>query len=304
MKKLILSLIFTAVTFTSFAMQAEVVSTKGKAEVQNAGAWVALKAGDTLDQGSVIQTGFKSEVVLKIKESTVTVAPLSRLTLQTLAERQGIGSAKGRDDTTIFLDTGSLRSNVQKSADRRVGFTVRSPVATASVRGTIFDFATRYKSVALNASQGKVAFWKNTKKSEAQFAAEQAALDNIENIENVENLENQEAPENLANQESLEAAAEGVQEAAAPAPAQQDSFGFTPDNAIFVTKGEAASVSQSSGMSSPAQIKHNTATSIGEGTKTAAETEKPVQPGLPPAPVTETKSSNKGSLVITVGYEE
>ena len=289
MKKLILLLIFTAVTFTSFAMQAQVVSTKGKAEVQNSGVWVALKAGDTLDQGSVIQTGFKSEIVLKIKESTVTVAPLSRLTLQTLAEREGIGSAKGKDDTTIFLDTGSLKSNVQKSADRRVGFTVRSPVATASVRGTVFDFATKYKSVALNATQGKVAFWKNTKKSEAQFEAERAALENIENIENPE---------------ALETTPEEVREAVAPAPAQQDDFGFTPDNAIFVTKGEAASVSQNGGMSSPAQIKHNTANSIGEGTKTAAEAEKPVQPGLPPAPVTEAKSSGKGSLVITIGYEE
>ena len=295
MKKLVLSLIFTAVAFTSFAMQAQVVSTKGKAEVQNGGTWVALKPGDSLDQGSVIQTGFKSEVILKIKESTVTVAPLSRLTLQTLAEREGLSGAKGKDETTIFLDTGSLKSNVQKSADRRVGFTVRSPVATASVRGTIFDFATKYKSVSLNTKQGSVAFWKNTKKAEA--ALDNSAQAVQESLETPEELENQE------NQEAAEAPAEETRENIVQQ--RQEAFDFTPENAIFVKKGEEAAVSQSSGMSSPAQVKHSTANSIGEGTKSASEVEKPApQFAAPPAPAPEVKSSSKGTLTITVGYEK
>ncbi|WP_407425054.1 FecR domain-containing protein [Treponema sp.] len=168
MKKLILSLIFTAAAFTAFAFQATVVSTKGKTEVQNGTTWVTLKEGDSLDQGSVIQTGFKSELVLKIKESTVTVSPLSRITLKTLAEREGINGEAGKDETTIFLDTGSLKSNVQKSADRRVGFTVKSPVATASVRGTEFGFASRYKRAKLSTTRGSVAFWKAKNNKEAE----------------------------------------------------------------------------------------------------------------------------------------
>lgn len=166
MKKFILTVIVSVFTFSSFAMQATVISAKGKAEVQSGGSWVPLKSGDSLNQGSVIQTGFKSELVLKIKESTVTVAPLSRITLQSLIEREGLNGSQGKDETTIFLDTGSLRSNVQKSADRRVGFTVRSPVATASVRGTVFGLKTRYRAVKLTTSRGRVAFWKNTAKSE------------------------------------------------------------------------------------------------------------------------------------------
>ena len=95
MKKLILTLLVSAAAFTSFAMQATVVSAKGKAEVQNGTNWIALKEGDSLSQGSVIQTGFKSEVVLKIKESTVTVAPLSRITLQALLEKEGVNGGSG-----------------------------------------------------------------------------------------------------------------------------------------------------------------------------------------------------------------
>jgi len=169
MKKLLISIILTAAAFSSFAMEAEVISTTGKAESQVGGNWVALKNGDILSQGSVIQTGFKSEIVLKIKESTVTVAPLSRLTLQQLAEKEGLAGARGKDETTIYLDTGSLKSKVQKSPDRRVGFTVRSPVATASVRGTDFQVVTKFRSVDIKTTSGKVAAWKNTATNEKAF---------------------------------------------------------------------------------------------------------------------------------------
>ena len=168
MKRFILSIIFAALACSLFAMQAQVVSATGKAEVQKGSSWVALKAGDVLDEGSVIQTGFKSELVLKIKESTVTVSALTRITLQTLAEREGISGSQGKDETTIFLDTGSLKSNVQKSADRRVGFTVRSPVATASVRGTAFQFLAGFKKNTLETDRGKVAFGRTGKQEEPE----------------------------------------------------------------------------------------------------------------------------------------
>ena len=168
MKRFILSIIFAALTSSLFAMQAQVVSATGKAEVQKGSSWAALKAGDVLDAGSVIQTGFKSELVLKIKESTVTVSALTRITLQTLAEREGISGSQGKDETTIFLDTGSLKSNVQKSADRRVGFTVRSPVVTASVRGTALQFIAGFKKNTLKTDRGKVAFGRTGKQEEPE----------------------------------------------------------------------------------------------------------------------------------------
>ncbi|MBQ9205370.1 MAG: FecR domain-containing protein [Treponema sp.] len=271
MKKLILSFVFGLLAFSSFAMQATVVSTKGKAEVQNGSSWVALKNGDTLDQGSVIQTGFKSEVVLKIKESTVTVAPLSRITLQTLAEREGVAGAQPKDETSIYLDTGSLKSNVQKSADRRVGFTVRSPVATASVRGTEFDYATRYKSVALKTTGGKVAFWKNTKQSEA-------ALDNA------------------AANPDLPAEEAGVGNEPG------DISDYAPPTAIVVSRGEDAGASVGSGMKSPAQVAHSGAVSLGAGTKSAATAERPASAFGGGEPSTKSAATT-GSLEIEVVYE-
>lgn len=278
MKKLILSAILSALAFSSFAMQATVVSTKGKAEVQTGGSWIALKAGDTLDQGSVIQTGFKSEIILKIKESTVTVAPLSRITLQTLAEREGLNGAQGKDETSIFLDTGSLRSNVQKSADRRVGFTVRSPVATASVRGTVFDMKARYRSVNLSTIQGRVAFWKNTARSEASL--DKADLGPVG-----------EAP--VGNEP------EDISE---KAPAQ----------AVVVSKDQNAVVVEKGGMSAPGAMAQNRAVSLGKGTQSAAAAERmaPVGRGMPGPGGMEGPGPNGGapkgfgSLTVNVGFEQ
>lgn len=278
MKKLILSVILSALAFSSFAMQATVVSTKGKAEVQTGGSWIALKAGDTLDQGSVIQTGFKSEIILKIKESTVTVAPLSRITLQTLAEREGLNGAQGKDETSIFLDTGSLRSNVQKSADRRVGFTVRSPVATASVRGTVFDMKARYRSVNLSTIQGRVAFWKNTARSEASL--DKADLGPVG-----------EAP--VGNEP------EDISE---KAPAQ----------AVVVSKDQNAVVAEKGGMSAPGAMAQNRAVSLGKGTQSAAAAERmaPVGRGMPGPGGMEGPGPNGGapkgfgSLTVNVGFEQ
>ena len=151
-----------------FALEAKVVSAKGKTEVQMAdGAWTPLKIGSTIQKGAVIQTGFKSELILKIKETTVTVAPLSRITVEQLAEKGD------KDDTRLFLDTGSLKSDVKKTVDRRVGFTVRSPVATASVRGTIVGVTNRFKSTDVKGYEGSIAVWKAPKGgAKAEVAAE------------------------------------------------------------------------------------------------------------------------------------
>lgn len=167
-------LVFIAFAFSLFSatgatMEATVVSAKGKTEIQKGDKWIPLQVGSTISKGSVIQTGFKSELILKIKNSTITVAPLSRLTFEQLS------SSNSKDTTRVFLDTGSLKSNVKKTSDRRVGFTVRSPVATASVRGTSFDFTNAYNSSVVIGYEGAVSTWKNTTPATAEIAEDEEA---------------------------------------------------------------------------------------------------------------------------------
>lgn len=147
------SFVLLFVSASAFAMDATVSSVTGKVEVQKNGAWLPVKAGDKLPQGSVVQTGFKSELVLKIKESEVKVAPLTRVTIEQLAEKEE------KDETSLFVDTGSVKSSVNKAGGRKTGFTVRSPVATASVRGTEFSVANSFDGTQVSVDKGYVATW-------------------------------------------------------------------------------------------------------------------------------------------------
>lgn len=115
--------------------KAEVISFTGKAEYQTENGWVPLSQGSFLDQGTVISTGFRSTAVLKIGDSRFTVEPLSRITISKLSE------SDQNYDTEMNLSTGKLKIDVKAVPGRTTAFTVRSPTATASVRGTSGEFS-------------------------------------------------------------------------------------------------------------------------------------------------------------------
>lgn len=134
MKKTLLALILASLTFSVFAKSASVVSVKGKVEVERKGSWIALKAGDTVDESEVISTGFQSEAVIKFNESILQLAPLSRVTLSKMTSNQK------RDVVDVYLNTGAVRAKVNHSDSKKINYTIRNPVAVASVRGTDFTF--------------------------------------------------------------------------------------------------------------------------------------------------------------------
>ena len=130
MKKICVFFVLLVLFVPVFALDATVVSVLGKAEMQTVNGWELMKEGARIAEGTVISTGFKSQAVLAIGKSKITVQPLSRLTVQELSERPG------KDVSKVYLDAGSIKADVKAAENKRVGFTVKSPVATASVRGT------------------------------------------------------------------------------------------------------------------------------------------------------------------------
>ncbi|WP_407400226.1 FecR domain-containing protein [Treponema sp.] len=149
MKKFIAFAFVAFSVFCANALTATVVSVKGKVEIQEAGMWVKLQEGDVLEKGTVISTGFNSEAVLKVSNSSFTLGPLTRVTIESLV------STKEKDSTQIYIDSGSIAANVSGKDGKRAGFKVRSPVATASVRGTAFIVSSSGK---LTVTEGLVAF--------------------------------------------------------------------------------------------------------------------------------------------------
>ncbi|MBR5867504.1 MAG: FecR domain-containing protein [Spirochaetaceae bacterium] len=139
MAKKLLGLVFFIFLVSSFCFadsgKAEVISFSGKVEYQTPTGWVPLKAGDKLDQGTVISTGFKSSAVLKIGGSTFTVAPLSRIEISKL-----VLDDNGHD-TEMQLTAGKMKMDVKPVSGKSVSFKIKSPAATASIRGTSGEFS-------------------------------------------------------------------------------------------------------------------------------------------------------------------
>jgi hypothetical protein len=102
----------------------------------------------TLENSTIISTGFKSTALLGIGNSTVLVRPLTRLSVAELSARDG------NEDIELELRAGRVRIQVTPPSSRKTDFSVRAPTATASVRGTSFDF----DAINLAVREGAVAF--------------------------------------------------------------------------------------------------------------------------------------------------
>lgn len=109
---------------------------EGKVEYKvEGGDWKPAKNGDVVRAGTTISTGFKSSIRIKLSANTVvTVKPVTRLTLEELVKTDG-GS-----QTKLFLASGRVNAKVNPEHTDIVDFKVRSTQATASVRGTSFEF--------------------------------------------------------------------------------------------------------------------------------------------------------------------
>jgi hypothetical protein len=98
--------------------------------------WVIAAAGDRIATRTLISTGFRSTAVLVVGESVITVRPLTRLSLEEIIRNQD------NEQVNLYLHTGRVRAEVSPPSGGKTDFTVRSPTATASVRGTSFEFDT------------------------------------------------------------------------------------------------------------------------------------------------------------------
>jgi hypothetical protein len=118
-----------------FAQEAYIREYTGTVEVQRPGSsWIAAAAGMPITGNTRISTGLKSTAVIEAGNSTLLLRPLTRLTLEEVRKLQG------DEDVRFYLQSGRVRADVHPPAGGTTNFTVRSPIATASVRGTSFEF--------------------------------------------------------------------------------------------------------------------------------------------------------------------
>jgi len=133
--KIILMIMLVFLVSGVFAQEAVIRELTGIVELQNPGSKVWEKAvqGQVILQNTIVSTGFKSSALIGIGDSLVSVRPLTRLSLTELSVR-----AEAETINTNLM-AGRVRVDVKAPAGARTAFSVQSPIATASVRGTIFE---------------------------------------------------------------------------------------------------------------------------------------------------------------------
>ena len=127
-------MLFTA--WNVIAQEARITHINGTVEIRPAGEreWRPASVGMVVGKNTVISTGIRSRALLSLGASTVTVEPVTMLTLEELIQRDG------SEEAVMHLRTGRIRADVSPPSGLRAEFSVTSPTATASVRGTSFTF--------------------------------------------------------------------------------------------------------------------------------------------------------------------
>ena len=233
MEKLICLFLFSFLIGTfSFASNevAIVNSVVGKVEIQLNENWVQIKNGDILTPGTVISTGFRSSAVLYIGKSLIEVRALTRLTIEEIVEQNQ------NYNTTMFLDAGNIKADIKKSDNKRVGFKVRTSVATASVRGTSGEI---YSDGTLVCFSGKWAITppepRGTKTVITKEANSTEQIENTDEVAQTEQLEN----------------------------ADQDFYDAVDDGAFIVTENQTITIGSNGKIIPPHEIAHTQAVSTG-----------------------------------------
>jgi hypothetical protein len=170
MKRLamLMAILLLAATIVGAQTQAKVRSFTGKVEILSAQqAWVPVKAGMSLGMGTTISTGFNSTAVLELGSSVLQVKPLTRLRLNELVAREGTVK------TDLFLQVGKISAQVKSAEGLTQDFKVKSPVSTAAVRGTGFE----YDGYDLYVFEGTVTYSNLTGQSRSYTPGEQGGSD-------------------------------------------------------------------------------------------------------------------------------
>lgn len=115
-----------------------VVSVSGSAQKMRAGgekpAWEPLKAGDVLDELTVIRTGFRTKVELKLADrGQVTINSATKMGIREVRMKGTLAR------TRLGLKYGTIQARVVSETGPS-DFRVATPVATLSVRGSKDNF--------------------------------------------------------------------------------------------------------------------------------------------------------------------
>lgn len=150
MKKILIALV-CLFSLSSLFSEAKVVDFYGKVKVKLDGkpSWQSITPNMVIPDNATVSTGFNSGITLELEnKTTLDVMPLTRMTIDEISK------SGDTIKTSLLLQGGKIKADVKTVKGTINDFKIKSPVATASVRGTAFEFSGN----TLRVIRGEVAF--------------------------------------------------------------------------------------------------------------------------------------------------
>ena len=180
MKAKLMVLVIVVAAIAAAPVLADVVVDRSSGVVQyrlpNDSQWRALEAGLQVPEGTTVISGADGAASLTAGNSTITVAPLSRVVLDT------VSISPTREVAELDMPYGRVQAQVRRGRNRGMDFRVYTPVSTAAVRGTEFIFDGR----SLEVTEGDVAYSNLSGQNHSVRAGQVSRTWGTEPIESVE----------------------------------------------------------------------------------------------------------------------
>jgi len=150
MKRIMFVTILLLAGLNVFSQEAFIDQLTGTVEIKqpNENSFKAANKGDKLFKETVLSTSFKSFAIIKIGSTTITIRPLTTLSLTEIQKQENL------ETVNVNLQTGRVRVDVKPPVGTKAATTLTSPSTTASVRGTSFEF----DATNLYVNEGSVSF--------------------------------------------------------------------------------------------------------------------------------------------------
>ena len=274
-KALFITAVFMLSAAGAFAADATVTFVSGKVEVQRGGKWVALQKGDTVAKSETISTGFDSEAKIKILDSVMYLGPVTRITLEEL-------SSKGqKDNVSVYLKTGTTRSQVRHTDNKRVNYQVHTAVAVASCRGTEWIIDDGNNIACLEGTVAVAAYQEPSEDDETEATSSDSSDkdEDEDSDEKSEDKEEKEDKEDKTEDKSEEKESDSTEEASGEKSEEKtkssDKEKNTPtsDDGVLVKANQSVTVSETSSVSAPVVAVVKTADAVTTTVSTAGSKE-------------------------------
>jgi len=135
------SFAFTSNALKEETLKGSISNLVGDVEIsKDAGkTWKALTKGVSIEKGDLVSTSFDSTATIQFAHGNFNIAPMTQIRVDEFLNKDNLERAQ------LYMNVGRISARIDKPANIRADFSVTTPTASASVRGSGMTIATDEK---------------------------------------------------------------------------------------------------------------------------------------------------------------